>query len=40
MLDVFYGMLQPKEDVNYPEHFYKHELGEALVLNEVPNITI
>lgn len=40
MLDVFYGMLQSEENVNYPEHFYKHKLRETLVLNEVHDITI
>ncbi len=38
--DVFCGMLQAKENMKYPEHFYQHELGEALILDELVDIAI
>jgi hypothetical protein len=28
--DVFCGMLHADKDIEYLEHFYQHELGEAL----------
>lgn len=33
-------MLQAKENMKYQEHFYQHELGEALILDETTNIII
>jgi hypothetical protein len=34
------GMLQPKDKVEYPMYFYEHQPWEALILDEVVNITI
>jgi hypothetical protein len=34
LLDVFYGVLHVNKDIEYPEHFYQHELGEVLILDE------
>ncbi len=33
-------MLQPKDKVEYPMYFYEHQPWEALILDEVVNITI
>ncbi len=33
------GMSQPKDRIDYPMYFYEHESGEALILDEVVDIT-
>jgi hypothetical protein len=38
--NVFCGMLHADKNIKYQEHFHQHELGEALILNELINITI
>ncbi len=37
---VFCGMVQTKEGIDYPMHFYQHEFGMVLVFNEIVDITI
>jgi hypothetical protein len=34
------GILQPKEEPKYPIYFYKHQLGEVFILDEVVDVTI
>jgi hypothetical protein len=34
------GMLQPEDLVDYPMHFYEHQLGEVLILDEVVDIIV
>lgn len=31
---VFYGVLHVNKDIEYPYHFYQHELGKVLILDE------
>jgi len=38
--EINYGMLQPKDKNEYFVYFFEHQLGEALILDEVVNITI
>jgi len=33
-------MLQLENKVDNPMYFYEHQLGEALILDEVPNIIV
>jgi hypothetical protein len=35
--EIDYGMVQPKEKIEYPIYFYKHQPREILILDEVVN---
>jgi hypothetical protein len=35
-----FGMFQPKEELEYPIYFYKHQLGEVFILDEAIDVTI
>jgi hypothetical protein len=37
--EVYVGMEQPKDDINYPFWYYQHEHGETLILDEFVDIT-
>jgi hypothetical protein len=37
---IDYGMLQPKDKVDYRVYFYEHQLRKTLILDEVVDITI
>ncbi len=38
--EINYGMLQLKDKVDYPVYFYEHQPREALIFDEVANITV
>jgi hypothetical protein len=38
--EIDYGMLQPEENPEHPIYFYKHQLGEVLILDETIDVTI
>jgi hypothetical protein len=38
--NAFFGILHADKNIKYRKHFYQHELGEALILNKLINITI
>jgi hypothetical protein len=38
--EIDYGMLQPKDKVDYPMYFYEHQPRKALILDEATNITV
>jgi hypothetical protein len=38
--EIDYGMLQPKDRVDYLVYFYEHQLGEVLILDEVIDIIV
>jgi hypothetical protein len=40
LLEVYVGMAQPKDNINYPFWYYQHEPGETLILDESIDITI
>jgi hypothetical protein len=40
LLEVCVGMVQPKENINYPFWYYQREPGETLILDESIYITI
>jgi hypothetical protein len=37
---VYVGMVQPKDNINYPFWYYHHEPRETLIFDEFTNITI
>ncbi len=38
--EIGYGMFQPKKKPKYPIYFYKHQLGEVLILDEAVDVII
>ncbi len=38
--EIYCGMSQPEDKVDYPVYLYEHELGEALILDEATDIIV